>query len=103
MNARGVLNRLSGVISKTNKAWERFISESDGDIGYFSDIVVIRNGPQSRAFQSLNATKVAFETLETLKEKLDLLDNSCSTLAKNVSWVLFRILSILCPPRKNSY
>jgi hypothetical protein len=85
VNARGVLNQLSGVISKTNKAWERFFTESDGDIGYFSNIVVARNSPQSRALLSLNATKVAFETLETLEEKLDLLDKSCSTLAKYVS------------------
>lgn len=81
VNAKGVLNQLSGVISKTNKAWEGFFSESDGDIGYFSDMVG-RNSPQSRAILSLNNTKVAFETLETLKERLDLLDKSCSTLAK---------------------
>jgi hypothetical protein len=68
INARVVLNQLSGVISKINRAWERFFSESDGDIGYFSDILVDRNG--SRSLLSLSATKVAFETLEALKEDL---------------------------------
>jgi hypothetical protein len=87
INARVVLNQLSGVISKINRAWERFFSESDGDIGYFSDILVHRN--RSRALFSLNVSKVAFETLETLKEKLDLLDKSCSTLAKTVSWNIY--------------
>ena len=62
-----------------------FFSESDGDIGCFSDIVVVWNDPQSRALLSLNATKAAFETLETLGGGLDPLDKSCSTLAKTVS------------------
>jgi hypothetical protein len=91
VNAKGVLNQLSGVISKTNKAWEGFISEPDGGIGYFSDMVV-RNSSQSRALLSFNNTKEAFKTLEALKEKLGLLDESCSTLGKNVSGSPFRIL-----------
>jgi hypothetical protein len=81
-----VLNQLSGVISKTNKAWKVFVNELDGDIGYFSDILAVGNSAQSRAHLSFCATKVAFEDLETLEDKLDLLDKSCSTLAKTVSW-----------------
>jgi hypothetical protein len=81
------LNQLSCVISKINRAWKLFFRESDGDIGYFSDILVDRNG--SRSLLSLSATKVAFETLEALKEDLDRLDNSCGILAKTVSWNCF--------------
>jgi hypothetical protein len=70
--------------------------ESDGDIGYFSDILVIRNS--SRALLSLNVTKMAFEMLKTLQEKLDRLDKSCGTLAKTVSWSPFSDVVILSLP-----
>jgi hypothetical protein len=98
VNAKAVLNQLSGVLSQINRAWEGFFNESDGDIGYFSDILVIRNS--SRGLLSLNVTKVAFETLETLQEKLDRLDKSCSTLAETVSWIPFRILLSFSLPGK---
>jgi len=70
-----------------------FFSESDGDIGYFSDILVIRNS--SRALLSLNFTKMAFETLRMLQEKLDGLDKSCGNLAKSVSRSPFSDVAIL--------
>ena len=81
-----VLNQLSGVISKTNKAWKAFVNELDGDIGYFSEILAVGKRAQSRAILSFCATKVAFETLTTLEDELNRLDKSCSTLAKTVSW-----------------
>jgi hypothetical protein len=82
-----------GVLTKINRAWEGFFSESDGDIGYFSDILVIRNS--SRALLSLNFIKMGFETLKTLQEKLDGLDKSCGNLAKSVSWIPFSDVAIL--------
>ena len=85
-NAIQVLNQISGVISKTNKAWKVFINELDGDVGYFSDIIAVRNSTKSHAFLSICNTKAAFETLAILEDNLGLLDKSCRTLAERVSW-----------------
>jgi hypothetical protein len=86
INAMQVLNQISGVISKTNKAWKVFVNELDGDVGYFSDIVAVRNSTKSHAFLSICNTKAAFETLAVLEDNLGLLDKSCRTLADTVSW-----------------
>jgi hypothetical protein len=80
------LNKISDVISKTNKVWKVFVNELDGDIGYFSDIVAVRNSKKSHAFLSICNTKAAFENLEILEGNLGRLNKSCRTLAETVSW-----------------
>jgi hypothetical protein len=86
INAIQVLNQISGVISKTNKAWKVFVNELDGDVGYFSDIMTVRNSTKSHAFLSICNTKAAFEALAILEDNLGLLEKSCRTLADTVSW-----------------
>jgi hypothetical protein len=106
VNALQVLNQISSVISKTNQAWKIFVNELDGDIGYFSDIMAVRNSTKSHAFRSICNTKAEFETLAILEDNLGLLDKSCRTLAKNVSWkALLYLVTPLLPGRRpvNTY
>jgi hypothetical protein len=98
------LNELQPFLSETIEAWKGFNSP-DGDIRYFSDEHYMDNS-RGHTLQALPAVKKAFEKMEKLHRRLQLLESSLTKDADAVSWnfltsnLLIEEGPISSPPRK---
>lgn len=79
-----VLNQLLDVLSQSIKVWDTF-SSPNGDIGYFSDVDTSTGKLHSNILVSLRGIKETIDALETLKDKLELLEKGCCKFAEAVS------------------
>lgn len=80
-----LISQLLDLLSRSINAWASFNS-SNGDIGYFFDIISLPLTAKCRARESLRAISDAFEDLKGLQQTLLLLENSCHRSAKAVRW-----------------